>query len=99
VPEIPPPTRKRNYVVTRQAALRELVATVHAQVRIAGKQRLVIQRRDIVGTRLEQRMAVATGGNNRVDLDNGTALGMRVIAAVNLVQQAAIAVGDLPQII
>ena len=75
------------------------MTAVQAKVRVPGKQRLIVKRRNVVGTGLQNRVAVAVGRDNGVDLDDAAPPGDRVIAAVDFIQRRPVGIGHLAQIV
>src|SRR5256885_13895088 len=64
-------------VIARQLARDEALAAVHAQVRVAPEQRLVVQRRHVVVARVARIAGVPDRGDDGVDLQDRAPPGAR----------------------
>lgn len=82
-------------MVTGESMTGELDAAVEADVTIALKQRLVIERWGIIFPHLLHHLAAAMGGDNGVDLDNAAPIGTGVDSTPYTIEQLTAGVGDL----
>ena len=86
-------------MVARQVANRELVAAVQAQVRIASKQRLVVQRGHVTVHEVRHIGRPSHCSDDGIDLDGALLLVTGVMPTVQTEERRPAAVGDLAQVV
>jgi len=82
-------------VIARQLARRKARGAVHAEIRVAAEQRLVVQRRHVIVAGVARIAGVPNGGDDGVDFEHRAPSGARVGAAVQLIEKRTARVSDL----
>ncbi len=82
-------------VVARELARWEALRAVHAEERVAAKQRLVVERRHVVVARIARVAGVADRRDDRVHVEDGALASAGIGAAAQAEDRAAAGVGDL----
>jgi hypothetical protein len=83
-------------VITGQFMGGMVLAAIHAQVRVALEQGVIVERRNISGV---DRTIAAVGGNDRVDLHHALTTRFRIRAAVYAIEQHTAGVCHLTQVV
>jgi hypothetical protein len=82
-------------VIARQFAHRETLRAVQAEMRIAPKQRLVVERRHVIVARVAGIAGVPHGCNDGIHFEHGTKTRASADTTVEFEQRAAAGIGDL----
>lgn len=80
-PEVAPALAEGAHVIARQITRRKTLAAIEAQVSIAPKQGLIVERRQIIVAQVARIAALAFGGDDGIDLQNGAPPAERIGAA------------------
>ncbi len=98
-PSIASALAQRSDVIARELVGREAHAAVHAEVRIALEQGLIVQRRRIVFAQIAGIMCVTDRCHDRVHVHDRLQSGARIRAAEQAVKACAAGIGNLFRVI
>ena len=94
-PEVAPALAEGTHVIARQITRCKPLATVKTQVRIAPKQRLIVERGQIIVAQVAGIAALTFGGDDGIDLKDGAPPAERIGAAKQSENGRAAGIGHL----
>ena len=98
-PDVRSALADRAHMIARQVAPEEAPAAVHADLRIAAEQRVVVERRRVIVETLVEPCRHALGGHDRIHVHLAAVAGERADTAANPEKGPAAVIGDLARVI